>query len=266
MATDDETTSIEERKLRLEERIFNEELKQRQVSNALEERNLKKTDPLTLAVVGGLIAAFSSVGVTLLNGMSQVALEREKHDTEMVTEAYRAEAGRILEAIKLGDPDRSACTLKFMIKGGLIQTDTLRTYIDAYLLSRNGGAGVGTNPLTTPQTSPDGNVAVETVYTPGCQAAPTIKGITNGGPDTTPVKTTSDGSPLKVLNYTSGWMEGGHNQDEACGSAIAQYQGHFPSKILRRLGSDEASKKDILGHVEYQYFCTVGVFEAAVVK
>ncbi|MFA1677985.1 hypothetical protein ACDY97_36240, partial [Rhizobium mongolense] len=240
---------------------------QRRISNEIEERRLKKTDPLTLAVVGGLIAAFSSVGVSLLNGRSQVALEREKHDAEMVTEAYKAEATRILEAIKLGDPDRSACTLKFMMKGGLIQTDTLRSYVDAYLEFRNGGSGVGTAVAEKQQPPSQGaQTAPNPAETPGCQPAPTIKAGNIGQPDTNTSKPVSDGGPLQVLSYATGWMGGGHNQNEACASAISQYQPQFPDKVLRRIASDEATKKDLLGHVEYRYFCTVGVFDGTGTK
>ena len=89
------------------------------------------------------MAAFASVGVSYLNGMYQIDAQEKQHGLDLDTETYRAEADRIIETIKLGDPDRIACTLKFLMKGGLIKTESLRNYIDAYLASRYGGSGVG---------------------------------------------------------------------------------------------------------------------------
>lgn len=257
-------SDIEERKLRLEEQKFEEEKRLNFSKLDLEKRELEKTDPLTLAVVGGLIAALASVGVSYLNGQNLISAEASKHHLEMKTEAYKAEANRVLEAIKLGDPDRAACTLKFLINAELIQTESLKKYVDHYLTFRNGGVGVG---------------VVDVAVTPGCQVTPNfevnlknskISNINKSSLDAMPPpksstidKSSMDAAPLEVFNYTTDWMSGGHNQNEACEKGMRSNQSRFPNKILRRVSSDEASKKDILGHVEYQYYCLIGVYESS---
>lgn len=256
-------TDLEERKLQLEERKFEEEVNSNKRRYELEEKTLKKTDPLVLAVVGGLMAAFASVGVSYLNGRNQIIAEEKQHGLDMTTEAYRAEANRILETVKLGDPDRSACTLKFLMKGGLIQTQSLKDFIDAYLASRNGGSGVG-NPTGQANGAAQANSSTQPkvaddATTLGCQPAPNSARNPNSAANTSTGTPPSNGASPQIVTYSTGWMGGGHNQNEACEAGIRQYQPSFPNRVLSRISSDEESRRDFLGHVEYKYYCTIAV-------
>jgi type II secretory pathway pseudopilin PulG len=256
-------SDFEERKLRLEERRFEEEVNFNKRKYELEEKALKKADPLVLAVVGGLMAAFASVGVSYLNGRNQIVAEENQHSLDMTTEAYRAEANRILETVKLGDPDRSACTLKFLMKGGLIQTQSLKDFVDVYLASRNGGSGIGNptaQPNATAQAVPSTQPKVDDeVRTSGCQPVPNSARNPNAAANTSTATPPSNSASAQIVTYSTGWMGGGHNQNEACEAGIRQYQPQFPNKVLSRVSSDEESKKDFLGHVEYKYYCTISV-------
>src|SRR5208337_1957333 len=162
---ENENLDLEERKLRLEERKLEEEVNSNKRrcdlegrKYDLEERESKKTNPLFIGVVGALIAvagalivAFASIGVSFLNGQYQ-----------MSSENFKAEANRILEAEKLGDQDRTACTLNFLMKAGLITTKSVSDFIEAYLRARNGVGDAPTQTSSIQQTGPSGQQKVQT--------------------------------------------------------------------------------------------------------
>jgi hypothetical protein len=116
------------------------ELRKREV--AVKEREAKVREdetsrwwwstPLALvaaAVVGAAIGAGGNALVAWLNGQQALVLEETK-----------AEAARILEVIKTGDPDKAAENLKFLLDVGLIN-DPIRTKLEASLAKRGAGQG-----------------------------------------------------------------------------------------------------------------------------
>jgi hypothetical protein len=109
------------------------ELREREV--AVKEREASRwwwSTPLialVAAAVGAAIAAGGNAYVALLNGQQALVLEETK-----------AEAARILEVIKTGDPDKAAENLKFLLDLGLIN-DPIRTRLEASLAKRGAGQG-----------------------------------------------------------------------------------------------------------------------------
>lgn len=85
-----------------------------------EEQRAKWHSPLLLAVIAAIIGLLSNAAVAWLNGSSQRELEDKK-----------AEAARIIEALKTGDPDVAAENLKLLVEAGLVRESAgqIRTYL-----------------------------------------------------------------------------------------------------------------------------------------
>ncbi len=72
-------------------------------------------------------------------------------------------------------------------------------------------------------------------------------------------------NPSKVVGWTSqipwssgssGWMSGGHNQTDECNKMVAAFLANRPGMQIDIKDRGENSKKDVFGHVEYEYFCS----------
>ena len=107
---------------RLKEREL--ELKQREVDKSV------WSNPLFLAICAAIVTATASIYVASDNSKRQ-------HELELV----KAEQGRILEAIRTGNPDRAAENLKFMLEVGLIGTPEIAEKLRLALSTRTPGTG-----------------------------------------------------------------------------------------------------------------------------
>lgn len=58
-----------------------------------------------------------------------------------------------------------------------------------------------------------------------------------------------------IERYASGWLGGGNNQADQCSVGRAVVSEKHPGKSVILKSSSEQSKRDILGRVEYRYFC-----------
>lgn len=58
-----------------------------------------------------------------------------------------------------------------------------------------------------------------------------------------------------VETYASGWLGGGNNQADQCRIGRAVVSQKHPGRTVLLKSSSEESKKDLLGRVEYRYFC-----------
>jgi hypothetical protein len=262
--------SLEERKFLFEQRKHQDEIDAEARNLDLQERELlqKRSDPLMVAVVGGLIAAFASVGVSYYTGRNQIETEKARHDTEMEAEKYKAESSLVSEAVKSTDQVQNTCRLYYLLSFNLVTNDALRTRVNDFLREKKGAETAGTeaagetnaarseytsvctittSPVATPQGQPQSG-----------QASPAGDGqkTTTGAP---PAK----GKLIQSLNYSTGWIGGGHSQGEACAQAVAAYTPQFPGKILESSSASEDVRKDFVGHVTYNYHCVVNVFETA---
>jgi hypothetical protein len=80
-------------------------------------------DPLTLAIIAAFVGLTGNALVALINNRSQAAIEDR-----------RAEAGRVLEAIK-AKPDQAIRNLDFLVKVGLVSDKSVKEKLKAYLAS-----------------------------------------------------------------------------------------------------------------------------------
>ena len=63
------------------------------------------------------------------------------------------------------------------------------------------------------------------------------------------------GVPLRRVTIESGWLEGGHNQQEVCEQLLAGVRAQNPGKSVSIANTTEEGRKDFLGHVTYNYHC-----------
>jgi DNA/RNA endonuclease G (NUC1) len=129
------TLALEREKHRDELALRNRELD----FKLAEQRKSVWRSPLFLAVVAGFVGLLSNALVALINGESERALEREKAAATSKLERQKAEAGRILEALKTGDPDLAAANLELLLKTRLLTEEA--DSIAAYLKARKPGEG-----------------------------------------------------------------------------------------------------------------------------
>ena len=84
------------------------------------------SNPLTVAVIAAALAGFSSLYLAYVNNRAQVALE-----------ASKAESDRILEVLKIGEPERVRENLRFLLQLGLVKDEALRRRIEAWEANPN---------------------------------------------------------------------------------------------------------------------------------
>jgi hypothetical protein len=94
-----------------------------------------------VAIFAAAVAGIFSAIVALINGQQQLSLERERSEAQRLADTRKAEADRILEMIKTGNPDAAAQNLQFLIDSGLIADPETRKNVAAFLAKRTPGAG-----------------------------------------------------------------------------------------------------------------------------
>jgi hypothetical protein len=113
-------------------------------------------------VIGIFTAALAAAGnafVTFVNGQQQQLLEvgraktqsdleKLKDDATLQLERDRAEADRILEVIKAGNPSQATNNLRFLLDTRLISTPSIVVGVKAYLEGQPSGSGPAFLPST----------------------------------------------------------------------------------------------------------------------
>jgi hypothetical protein len=99
------------------------------------------SNPLVLAILAAAIAGLSNAVIAMINGRLQRQIEQSKAADSLRIEESRSEAGRILEMIKTGEPDKAASNLKFLVDTGLISNKERVAQIQGYLSTRQPGTG-----------------------------------------------------------------------------------------------------------------------------
>jgi hypothetical protein len=118
------------------------ELRRREIE--IKERDQSRSrwsNPIVLAVLAAALAGLGNAAVTWLNGIEQRSLEAEKAEQARNTEETKAEAARILEVIKVGDADKAAGNLRFLVDTGLIASADRARSIQTFVANRHAGEG-----------------------------------------------------------------------------------------------------------------------------
>jgi len=131
------TLAWEQQKWRDEYQLKTRELDLKQK----EQERSNWSNPLFLAILAAAVAGLGNAIVAIINGRLQRQIEQSKATESLRIEESRSEAGRILEMIKTGEPDKAAGNLKFLIDTGLISNEERVAQIQGYLSRREPGTG-----------------------------------------------------------------------------------------------------------------------------
>jgi hypothetical protein len=119
-------------------------------ARVVELRQSRWTSPLVLAILPATVAGVSNILVALYNGYAGRNLEETKHYAQLTLEDAKAEAARILEMIKTGEPDKAAVNLQFLLDTGLSANLKTRESLKEYLAKRAPGQGPSLPPPGSP--------------------------------------------------------------------------------------------------------------------
>jgi hypothetical protein len=107
-----------------------ESLPERRASLDREKSRSSWSNPIVVAILGASLAGIGNAGVALINGYQSQYTEKQK-----------AEDGRLLEAIKTGNPDAAAVNLQFLLDLKLISNPETVAHLDTFLAKRKPGTG-----------------------------------------------------------------------------------------------------------------------------
>jgi hypothetical protein len=110
------------------------EIKEREASRS------RWSSPVVVALLVAATAGLGNAAAIWLNGWEQRKLETTRAMQTKDIEETKAEAARILEAIRTDDPDKAAVNLKFLLEAGLLVAER-RQNIQAFLDERIAGQG-----------------------------------------------------------------------------------------------------------------------------
>jgi hypothetical protein len=130
---------IREREMELKEREQQSREEELKVKRE-ESRRSRWSNPLIIAIAAAAGAAFTNIYVAWHTSREQHILEREK-----------AEATRVLEVLKAGDPDKVAINLEFLLDSGL--NSDPQGKLKAFLATRKRGEGPAL-PASSPVAAP----------------------------------------------------------------------------------------------------------------
>jgi hypothetical protein len=125
--------SVDREKWEVEKSFRERELKLRETEVEIsrqQSRSSQWRDPLVLAILAATIAATGNAIIAIVNGNLQRELEDQKY-----------EQARILEVIKVGNPEKAAENLKFLLKAGLIRNELQASALRKFLNEREPGTG-----------------------------------------------------------------------------------------------------------------------------
>ena len=130
-----EARSLELEKFEFEKQRHNDDIAVKRRELELQQKHMEQSawrSPLFLAVVAAIFGLLSNALVALINGSSERTLEKGKSETAQTLAKQKAEADRILEALKTGDPDKAAANLDLLVRTNLVkeQAQSIRSYLD----------------------------------------------------------------------------------------------------------------------------------------
>ncbi len=100
------------------------------------------SSPLVVAILGATLAGGLNLIVNVLSASDQRRLDDGRARATADLEKEKAEAARILEVVKTGDPDKAADNLKVLLDTYLITDKDTRVHLQTYLDNREAGQGI----------------------------------------------------------------------------------------------------------------------------
>lgn len=272
-----ENKSLDERRFLFEQLQHAHSKQMDELKYSLQQKELlqKRSDPLLVVIIGGIIAALANAGVSYYTGTQQISLETTKHENNLVAEKYKAEATRISDATKSNDQIRNACQLDFLLKFELITNEKLKSSVNQFLRDRKGAEAYSPETVAPSDQSRREYTSICSISTTSSITADSDRITADNDKIKVDADTkTKSGSPpktdplprlekklIKSLSYETDWIGGGHSQAEACNRAIATYKNQYSDKILEPGAASEQVRKDWIGRVTYKYSCTVNVYD-----
>ena len=157
-------TELEWEKLAFEKdkHFYDVELRHRELDIKENEHNVSQfRNPLVLAVIAASLGLLGNAIVAFINGSSERTLERDKASATLDLEERKAEAGRILEALKTGDPDKAAANLELLVETNLVKTEAAS--ISKYLENRSPGKGASLPAATSTATNTASSIVLPSI-------------------------------------------------------------------------------------------------------
>jgi hypothetical protein len=117
-----------------------------------EARRSRWSSPLVVAIAGAALAGLVNAGVAWQSASAQRTLENDRamtaqkaqeanNKSQLALEEFKAESGRLFEAVKINDPDKAANNLQFLLDVGLVTNPDIRSGLADYLKHRKAGEG-----------------------------------------------------------------------------------------------------------------------------
>lgn len=123
-------------------------VKERELDHRIEESKISAwRSPLVVAVLAAALGAFSNAGITFYNAKVSRDSARVEFDRASQLAAAEAENARILEMIKIGDPDQVQRNLQFLVEANLVTDADTVASIEAYYAGRAPGTGPGASSI-----------------------------------------------------------------------------------------------------------------------
>lgn len=131
-------------------------VKESELAQKTEEAKLSRwRSPLVVAIFAAAVGAMTNAGVTYYDALQARSLAKSSAENE-----------RILEMIKVGDPDQVQRNLEFLVATDLVRDDDTVESIEAYYKGREAGTGPGST-LSSNLSSlptPDRNVELKYIF------------------------------------------------------------------------------------------------------
>ena len=198
-----------------------------------ESRRSRWVNPLVLAVLAAALAGLGNAYVASQNGRTQLEMASQSHTRQQSLEEQKAEYALLLEIMKSADACKAARNLHVAFEAGMLSAPNKREALKVWLTK---------------------NADCQN----GCAATP-IASANPVPPQPTPSPPGPNAAPPIIEQYKTGWMGGGNTQPQQCAIGRGLIAQKHPGKAIQLVKSWEESKRDFVGRVEYQYFCTFQV-------
>jgi GH24 family phage-related lysozyme (muramidase) len=127
MADDRQDTSLDARRLSLEERKWNDEISIRKTELEMKQNDggwIAKFSPLTATLIAGIVTAAGTIIVTNIQNSRNMELEQEKSKQTQKLESQKEQHELIMKMISVGNATQAGENLAFIADLGLVDDET----------------------------------------------------------------------------------------------------------------------------------------------